>query len=451
MVVEDDESLRRQLRWALESDYKVIEAGSTGEAIALSRAQRPPVVTLDLGLPPHAESTVEGFTALDALLELDPHVRVIVITGNRDRESAVRAIARGAYDYFEKPIELTDLRLMVGRAHRVRALEDEGVARALPASHHAFGSMLGACPEMREVFAMIHRVADTTASVLITGESGTGKELVAREIHAGSRRSAGPFVALNCSAIPETLIESELFGHEKGAFTGAHVQRRGWIEAASGGTLFLDELNDMPATVQAKLLRVVQERHIERVGGRTPIPVDVRPIAATSLEPQSAIASGRLRLDLFYRLGVVSIALPPLRRRQDDVLLLARAFLDRLAAEHARPVKRFAADAEKALAAHAWPGNVRELENRVRRAVIMAAGQAVSAEDLELAAPGESTRGGALKEHHERVDRALVNDALQRAGGNVSQAARQLGISRPALYDRLRRFGLRATGDRRGR
>jgi len=401
------------------------------------------VVSLDLGLPPSPEGAEEGLKALDEILRVAPSTKVVVVTGNTDRENALKAIQLGAFDYHLKPVDLDEYKVVLRRAGYLRELtqESEAAARSMEASIR-FEEILGNTPRMREIFGVIQRVAKTDATVLIEGESGTGKELIARAIHHRSSRRNGPFVAINCGAIPETLLESELFGHEKGAFTGAHVQRKGKLEVASGGTLFLDEIGELPVLLQVKLLRFLQERTIERIGGRELIALDLRIIAATNRDLKAHLQKGLFREDLFYRLSVVAVQVPPLRERGEDVLLLANTFLQRSAKEDRRRV-RFGPDAVAAIVAYGWPGNVRELENKVRRAVIMARGRVIEPADLDLT-PAEPAQVGSLRETRERVERQALVEVLSRHRGNVSQAARELKVSRPTLHGLLDKHDINA-------
>ena len=440
LVVDDDEDLRTQMRWALADEFQISLAGSRDEALARAREDRPAVVTLDLGLPPHPGGVEEGFAALDELRAEDPTAKVVVITGREDRAHALRAVDQGAYDFFVKPIDVEELKVVLRRALKLHALERENrELRQQTAS--AFEGMLGTSPRMQEVFASIRKVATVDAPVLVLGESGTGKELAAHAIHRLGARSAGPFIPINCGAIPEALLESELFGHEKGSFTGAHAQRRGRIETANGGTLFLDEIGELPTPLQVKLLRFLQDHKVERVGGRSVIPVDVRVITATNADLAKLLAEGRFREDLYYRIGVVTLTLPPLRDRDDDVVLIAETLARRYAAEAGRKLTGFAKDALSALRGHAWPGNVRELENRVRRAAVMAEGSRITAADLELA-PGTTAARQGLRELRAGLERETIKAALKRNRGNISQTASELGISRPTLYGLLTKFSI---------
>jgi len=440
LIVEDDAGLQRQLRWAYEG-YTVLAATTRDEAITMLRAEEPPVVTLDLGLPPDPDGTSEGFATLEAILKLAPATKVIVASGHFERESMRRAIELGAWDFYQKPIDIDALGLIVARAFHVHALEAENRRLAEKAEAKAvLGGMITAAPEMLKVTRTIERVAGADVSVMLLGASGTGKELLARGLHEASPRNTGSFVAINCAAIPETLLESELFGHEKGAFTGAVKTTEGKIELAQGGTLFLDEVGDIPLPLQVKLLRFLQERVIERIGGRKPIVVDTRIVCATHRDLDAMVAEGRFREDLYYRLAEIVVRIPSLAERPGDAGLLARHFLARYADQMKAGQKSFAPDALAAIDGWSWPGNVRELENRIKRAVIMAEGKTVHAEDLDLA-PGDAAAIN-LRAVREAADRQAIRHALARSDGNVSAAARLLGISRPTLYDLLKAYDL---------
>ena len=444
LIVEDDPGLQAQLKWAYE-DFEVLIAGDRQTALALLRSEEPAVVTLDLGLPPDPDGTSEGFAVLDAIMALKPDTKVIVASGHGARESALRAIQQGAYDFYAKPVDIDALGLIVRRAlhlHKIEA-ENRQLAERAPEGNKVLGRMITGAPEMVKVARTIERVAGTNVSVMLLGASGTGKELLARGLHEASPRRQGAFVAINCAAIPENLLESELFGHEKGAFTGAVKTTEGKIEQASGGTLFLDEVGDIPFPLQVKLLRFLQERTIERIGGRRSIEVDTRIVCATHQNLEAMITDGRFREDLFYRLAEIVVRIPSLAERPGDAALLAKAFLTRFAAEMNPSVKGFAPDALAAIDAWTWPGNVRELENRVKRAVIMADGKLVSASDLDLAEPGEDEVNPLnLKSAREATDRKMIRHALARSEGNISNTARLLGISRPTLYDLLKQYDL---------
>ena len=446
LIVEDDEGLQAQLKWAYD-DFEVIIVGDRASAIAALRAEEPPVVTLDLGLPPDPDGTSEGFAVLDEIVALKPDTKVIVASGHGARASALTAIERGAYDFYQKPVDIEQLGLIVRRAlnlHRIEA-ENRAMAERAGEGNRVLGGLITAAPEMVRVARTIERVANTNVSVMLLGASGTGKELLARGLHDASARKHGGFVAINCAAIPENLLESELFGHEKGAFTGAVKTTEGKIELASGGTLFLDEVGDIPLPLQVKLLRFLQERQIERIGGRKAIDVDTRIVCATHQDLEAMIAGGRFREDLFYRLAEVVVKIPSLAERPGDATLLAKAFLKRFAREMNPQVTGFAPDALVAIDAWPWPGNVRELENRVKRAAIMADGKLVAAADLDLQqGAAEDPAVLNLKTARERADRKVIRHALARSEGNISNTAKMLGISRPTLYDLLKQYGLQA-------
>ncbi|RPJ87611.1 MAG: PEP-CTERM-box response regulator transcription factor [Acidobacteria bacterium] len=442
LIIDDDDALRCQMDWALSSDYSIYQAAERTSALQIASAQTPALVTLDLGLPPNSNGVKEGFATLVELLERDRSLKVIVITGSEQRENALKAVELGAYDFFPKPIAIEELRVVLRRALQLRNLEAELKSLRASVEEPQFENIYGTSPQMRDVFRLIRKVAVTDAPVMITGESGTGKELAARAIHRLSRRAKGPFIAINCGAIPESLLESELFGHEKGSFTGAHVSRKGRIECADGGTLLLDEFADLSLQLQVKLLRFLQEQRLERVGGRESISVDVRVLAATNADLKSALASGDFREDLYYRLHVVEICMPPLREREGDVLLLADVFLKKYTAEAGKPIAGFTRKAMTALGKHSWPGNVRELENRVRRAVIMSESSNITPEDLELSVLSKTRN---LKEAREEVERDLVKHAIALSRGNLSQAANDLGISRPTLYDLMEKHKIART------
>jgi two-component system NtrC family response regulator len=444
LVVEDDAGLARQLRWAYE-DFEVVIAADRAAALDAVRLHEPAVVTLDLGLPPDPDGTTEGFATLHAIRAMAPATKVIVASGHGARDSARAAIADGAWDFYQKPIDIDALGLIVARAFHVHALEAENRRLAAQAARAAgpegFGGLLYASPEMAVVARTLERVAPADVSVMLLGGSGTGKELLARGLHDASPRRGGRFVAINCAAIPETLLESELFGHEKGAFTGAVKTTEGKIEQAAGGTLFLDEIGDVPLALQVKLLRFLQERVIERIGGRRGIAVDTRIVCATHQNVDAMVADGRFREDLYYRLAEIVVRIPALGDRTGDAGLLAQAFVTRYAATLNPAVTGLAADARAAVEAWRWPGNVRELENRVKRAVIMADGRLVTAADLDLAAPADPADLN-LRAAREVADRRAIGRALVQAEGNISGAARLLGISRPTLYDLLKAYDL---------
>ena len=443
LIVEDDEGLQRQLRWAYD-DYEVLVASDANAAVDLLRAAEPAVVTLDLGLPPDPDGVSEGFAALDNILRLKPDTKVIVASGHGARESALRAIASGAYDFYQKPVDIDQLGLIVRRAFQLHELESENrrLESQVGEDRTVLGTMITAAPEMMKVARTIERVANTDVSVMLLGASGTGKEVLARGVHRASRRHSGGFVAINCAAIPENLLEAELFGYEKGAFTGAIKTTEGKIELAHGGTLFLDEIGDVPLPLQVKLLRFLQERVIERIGGRKPIPVDTRIVCATHQNLEAMIAAGTFREDLYYRLAEIVVRIPSLAERHGDAPLLAKHFLARFAREMNPQIKGFAPGALAAIEQWPWPGNIRELENRMKRAVIMAEGKYVSAEDLDLAGPGQDSLPVNLKSAREEADRRAIRKALAQTDNNISSAAKLLGISRPTLYDLLKQYGL---------
>jgi two-component system NtrC family response regulator len=442
LVVDDDAQIIKQIEWALGDEYTVRGATNRAGALRIFRRGDTPVVLLDLGLPPRPREPDEGLAALAEILAEDPLAKIIVVSGQAERKNALEAVQRGAFDIFPKPVDLDQLRVVLARVYQ--RLELERGVRAGPGDERCEG-ILGSSPPMRALYATIRKVAPSGASVLIAGESGTGKELVARAIHSLSPQKDGPFVPIDCGSIPEGLLESEIFGHEKGAFTGATATKPGKTELAQGGTLFLDEIGEMPLALQVKLLRFLQERVIERVGGREPIPVDARIITATNRDLEQEVREGRFREDLFFRLAVLKMELPALRERGADVELLAQHFTEEFARELGRPVKRLAPDALEAIQAYPWPGNVRELQNRLKRAVVLAEGPVIGQGDLGLdpSAPEEPAEPTlTLKEAREKLERDLVVRAIEKSDGNVSKAARVLGISRPTLYELMDRFGL---------
>ena len=443
LVIEDDEGLQRQLKWAYDG-YRVVIAGDRASALEAVRLHAPAVVTLDLGLPPDPDGTTEGFATLTEILQAQPATKVIVASGHGARESTLRAISLGAYDFYRKPIDIDELGLIVARAMRLHGIEAENRRLEAVAGEGAtvLGSMISAAPEMLKVARMIERVASANVSVMLLGASGTGKELLARAVHDRSPRAKGQFVAINCAAIPENLLEAELFGFERGAFTGAVKTTVGKIEMAQGGTLFLDEVGDIPLPLQVKLLRFLQERVIERLGGRTGIPVDTRIVCATHQDLGAMTADGRFREDLYYRLAEIVVPIPSLAERPGDAVLLARHFIRRFAREMNPRVSGLGADAVDAIAAYPWPGNVRELENRVKRAVIMADGRTLSGADLDLPGPASGEPALNLRAAREGADRLAIRQALARTDHNISGAAKLLGVSRPTLYDLLKQYQL---------
>jgi two-component system NtrC family response regulator len=439
LVVEDDEGLQRQLKWAYDG-YRVVTAGDRASAIEALRVHEPAVVTLDLGLPPDPDGTDEGFATLSEMLGIKPDTKIIVASGHGARESALKAIALGAYDFYAKPVDIDDLGLIVARAFHLHQIEAENRRLESGGTDAVLGAIITGAPEMLKVARTIERVAGADVSVMLLGASGTGKELLARAVHDRSRRKSGAFVAINCAAIPENLLEAELFGYERGAFTGAVKTVPGKIELAQGGTLFLDEVGDIPLPLQVKLLRFLQERVIERIGGRQPIAVDTRIVCATHQDLDAMIAQGRFRDDLYYRLAEIVVKIPSLSERAGDAVLLARHFTNRFARELNPRVQGLAPDALAAIDAHDWPGNVRELENRIKRAVIMADGKSVAAEDLDLPGRDEAATLINLRAAREVADRRAIRQAMTRTENNISGAAKLLGISRPTLYDLLKQY-----------
>ncbi|MFZ1494944.1 MAG: PEP-CTERM-box response regulator transcription factor [Candidatus Competibacter denitrificans] len=441
LIVEDDPGLRNQLRWCFDG-YEVLEAGDVESAMKRVRADGPAIVLLDLGLPPDPANASEGLKALGQIRTVAPHSKIIVVTGNDDRQNALRAVAMGAYDFYQKPVDADVLRLLVDRAYNLYLLEQENrelLARQTSAPLHG---IIAASPAMLAICRTIQKVAPTSASVLLLGESGTGKELLARALHDMSQ-AKGAFIAINCAAIPDTLLESELFGYEKGAFTGAAKQTRGKIEYAEGGTLMLDEIGDLPLPLQAKLLRFLQERVIERIGGRQLITVDTRVICATHHDLSALIAEGQFRQDLYYRVSPVTVRIPPLREREGDTVLIARTLLNTLSRELGKAQLSFTPGALQALQTHSWPGNVRELENRLRRAAIMCESGQITAQDLELDSIEVADSPLDLREARERAERQTIHQAMVYADGNVSRAAELLGVTRPTLYGLLNRYEIK--------
>jgi two-component system NtrC family response regulator len=448
LIVDDEESIRSQLRWGLSEEYRVLTAGTVEEARSILESERPGLVTLDVALAPGGGPGQEGLRLLEEIVDRLPHTKVIMVTGNDSRENALTALRVGAVDWYAKPIQLDELKVVLRRARHVRDIElAQDPDRT--SGRRRYHKLVGESEAIRKVFALVQRVAPTDATVLVTGENGTGKELVANAIHRASGRRDGPFIPINCGAIPENLLETELFGHERGAFTDAHRTREGRVELANGGTLFLDEIGELPTHLQVKLLRFLQDRLIERVGGRERLAVDARLVAASNQDLRAGITAGRFREDLFYRLSVVTIAVPPLRDRGEDVRILAEYFLDFYAKHHRRRLRGFTQSALRAIQAHAWPGNVRELENRVQRAVILAQDASIRAEDLELAEAG-APKPRTLQDARDVAERALLEEALTRNAGNITRAARDVGVSRPTLHDLLHRHGIDAAHFRKG-
>jgi two-component system NtrC family response regulator len=452
LIVEDDLALQKQIKWSLDR-FEVVTASDRESALVQFRRHQPAVVTMDLGLPPDPDSTSEGFKLLGQLLDLDPNIKVIVLTGQNDQANALRAVAMGAYDFFAKPFEPELLGLTIDRAYRMFELQAENRRLQSQQQSDALGGLITRDPEMLRVCRMIEKVAPSDASVMLLGESGTGKEVLAQGLHQASKRS-GRFVAINCAAIPENLLESELFGYERGAFTGAAKTTLGKIETANGGTLMLDEIGDLPVALQSKLLRFLQERKVERLGGRQEIPVDVRVVSATHQDLKAQIAKGVFREDLFYRLAEIVVEIPALRARTGDAVLLAHSFLRRFAQDQKRGTLSFSEDALRAIEAHAWSGNVRQLLSAVRRAVIMADGARIGCEDLGLPKPadedqdaehsaGAGTSDLDLRLVREVAERQAVLAAMGRTNSNIQKAAELLGVSRPTLYDLMRRLSIK--------
>jgi len=444
LIVEDDLALQKQIKWSLDR-FDSVTAHDRESALLQLRKSTPAVVTMDLGLPPDADSVSEGFRLLEQIMAVDPDIKVIVLTGQNDQANALRAVAMGAYDFFAKPFEPELLNLTVERAFRLFELQSEN--RRLQAMHQpdALSGLMTRDPEMMRICRTIEKVASSNATVMLLGESGTGKELLARGLHQSSPRRAEKFVAINCAAIPENLLESELFGFEKGAFTGAAKTTLGKIEMAHGGTLMLDEIGDLPFPLQAKLLRFLQERTVERVGGRQEIPVDVRIVCATHQDLNALSKEGRFREDLYYRLAEIVVSIPPLRARVGDATLLAHAFVRRFAQEQNRSAMTLCEEAVRAIEQHLWPGNIRELENCIRRATIMAEGSQISSEDVGLksAVSDEVDNSLDLRVIRDNADKRAILAALGRVNGNVVKAAELLGVSRPTLYDLMHRLGLK--------
>ena len=442
LIVEDDPGLQSQLKWCFE-DYEVLMAGDRESALGHLRRHEPQVVTLDLGLPPDPANVSEGLGLIEEILTLAPNTKIIVVTGNDDRDNAIKAVAMGAYDFYQKPVDADALSLIVARAFNLQDLEAENRRLVLQAGESPLEGVISVSPEMAKVCRMIERVAPTDVSVLLLGESGTGKELLSRALHDLGTRAGERFVVINCAAIPETLLESELFGYEKGAFTGAYKQTIGKFEFADKGTLFLDEIGDLPQSLQSKLLRFLQERTIERVGGREPIDVDVRVICATHQNLAENIKDNTFREDLFYRISEVTVDIPPLRDRAGDAVVLARTFLEKYGRKQGKGPKDFSEEALAGIESYHWPGNARELENRVKRAAIMADGNRISLEDLDLPNPDREAEPLNLRQVREETERRAIKRALVLSDDRVAQAAELLGVSRPTLYDLMEKHGLK--------
>ncbi|HEY9135966.1 MAG TPA: PEP-CTERM-box response regulator transcription factor [Pseudomonadales bacterium] len=441
LIIEDDPGLQSQLRWCFDSE-EVLVAENQKDALAHIRRSEPQVVTLDLGLPPDPGGTTVGFELLEKILCLLPHTKIIVLTGREEKENAVRAIGMGAYDFYQKPVDADILKLIVDRAFRLHQLEIDNKALS-KARSTAIEGLITTSPEMLAVCRTVEKVAPTDATTLILGDTGTGKELIARGLHQLSNRSEQTFTAINCAAIPDTLLESELFGYEKGAFTGASSQKAGKIEAASKGTLFLDEIGDMPLALQAKMLRFLQERVIERLGGHKEIPVDVRVVCATHRNLQEMIATGDFREDLYYRLSEIVVEIPALKDREGDAIVLANAFLQRFAQEQGRALKGFTEEALTAIETYPWPGNVREMENKIKRACIMADGNKVSQQDLQISSNESDEQPLNLRQVREAAESTAITRAIRKCENNMAKAARLLGVTRPTLYTLVEKYKIR--------
>jgi two-component system NtrC family response regulator len=448
LLVEDDPGLQTQMKWAL-APYRVVVAGSRAEALRHFKASGPfPVVILDLGLPPDENGATEGLKTLEEILIAAPATKIIVASGHTDRTSAIKAVGKGAFDFFGKPVDIDVLKLIIERAHRMHVLEEENASlRELPSANQG---LVFASTKMAQIQRMIERIGPSDVSVLVVGETGTGKEVVARALHEFSPRRAARFVAINCASIPENLLESELFGHERGAFTGAVKQTPGKFELANNGTLFLDEIGDMPGPLQAKLLRFLQERQFERVGGRVPINVNVRLVCATNRPLEKMVAAGTFREDLYYRINEIRMDLPPLRDRDNDAIVIAQHFFNVLKRSTYRDIRGFSEHALAVIASYSWPGNVRELENRMKRAVVMAEGKLITAEDLDLANAADKVENLDLRAEVEKLERSLVQKALAISEGNVSKAAKLLCVSRPHLYNLMKSSGLHLSDEKVG-
>ena len=442
LIVEDDPGLQKQLKWCFEH-YEVLTAGDREGAMSQLRRHEPMVVLQDLGLPPDPDGITEGMATLGEILAVAPHTKVIVVTGNGDESSAVQAVGLGAYDFYEKPVHTETLDLLVSRAFHIARLERQN-RELMRARHSPLDGLVTGSQRMLKVCRLVEKVANTNASVLLLGETGTGKEVLARALHSLSDRSEKPFIAINCAAIPENLLESELFGYERGAYTGAHRQTKGKVELADGGTLFLDEIGDMPIGLQSKLLRFLQERVMESVGGRSVIPVDVRVVCATHQNLKDLIQTGSFREDLYYRISEVVVDIPPLRARDGDAVLLARALLERAVERHGSRVRGFSEEALAAITAYTWPGNVRELENIINRAVIIADGALLDTDDLGLDSASDTPpRTLNLRQVRDEAEFRALGEAMAHAEGNISKAAELLGVSRPTLYDLMNKHGLK--------
>lgn len=441
LIIEDDPGLQKQLKWSLDA-YDVAVAGDREAALAQIRRHEPAVVTMDLGLPPDPDGSTEGLATLQQILALAPDTRVIVLTGNQDHANAVKAIGLGAYDFHQKPCDPEVLNLVIQRAFFLHQLQQEN-RRMQQQADSPMAGVISRAPSMLKICRNVEKVAPTSASVMLLGESGTGKEVLARAVHALSPRAKERFMAINCAAIPENLLESELFGYEKGAFTGAAKQTKGKVELAHGGTFFLDEVGDLPMPLQAKLLRFLQERVIERIGGHEEIAVDVRIVCATHQKLKELCAQGRFREDLYYRLSEIVVTIPPLREREGDAALLAHHFKNKFCAAEGRAALHFAPDAIAAIEAYPWPGNVREMENYIKRAVIMADGNTIVADDLGLPGEGLEEEPINLRQVRDEAEYKAIIKALARVDGNIVKASEILGISRPTMYDLMSRHNIK--------
>ncbi len=440
LIVEDDPGLQKQLKWAFDG-YQTVIAGNKNQAITALRRYMPRVVTLDLGLPPDTANASEGIKTLQEILELAPATKVIVVTGNDDRENAIEAVAMGAYDFYQKPVDTDVLSLIIERAFQLSELEKEHLILRQQKSESLVG-IIASCKKMQELSRKVEKIAPTSVTTLLQGESGTGKEVFAKAIHGLSDRRDKPFIAVNCAAIPENLLESELFGYEKGAFTGASQQTKGKIEYAHNGTFFLDEIGDLPFSLQSKLLRFLQERTIERIGGRREIPINVRIICATHQNLQTLINEGKFRLDLYYRISEITLNIPPLREREGDAIAIASAFLRQFCELNNKKIKGFSKEAVKAIESYSWPGNIRELENKIKHAVIMSDDTNISFEDMELNDNLDASMPFNLKEVREGAESLAIRRALTHSNNNISSTARLLGITRPTLYMLVDKYGI---------
>ncbi len=443
LIVDDDAGIRKQLKWTFDR-FETFTAADRKEALTVARRDEPQVVLLDLAMPPDLKGPSEGFAALDELLALNPKIRVIIASGNDERENALKAIQRGAYDFCAKPVDIALLNMIVDRAFYLYDLEAENERLSTLKNHIPLDGLITACPKMLQLCKAVEQVASSDISVMFTGESGTGKEVMARSLHRLSPRSSEKFIAINCAAIPENLLESELFGHEKGAYTGAVNRTIGKFETANKGTLFLDEIAEMPPALQAKLLRFLQDRFIERVGGRESIKLDVRIISATNKNLKEEMASGHFREDLYYRLNEVAFALPPLRDRQGDAVLLAAYFIQLVSKNLNAHIKGLTADASAAINAYSWPGNIRELENRIKRAMVLCQGKYLNTVDLDLEPSTKTAQTQTLRQVREKAEREIIAQVLAQTRDNISQSAKILGISRPTLYELMKNLGLKA-------